>query len=132
MKEEDTDVTLFDFFDELGKRYWNLYRRCLEPLVHIEDRDDELTVIADLPGVRKEEIEVNSTENIIEIKAKLRRAFKFSRLGTIHKEINFEYFHKVIKLPSAVIPEKSKAIFKRGMLEIKIPKKYEKKRIVVE
>lgn len=120
------------FLDDIERFGWSIYRRCLEPLVYVEDHGDEILVTADLPNVNKDDIEITTTGNTIEIKAKLKRVCTFNRLGAIHREVNFEYFHKILTLPSVIIPEKSKARFKNGILQIKLPKRHEKKKIVVE
>jgi HSP20 family protein len=121
------------FFEEIERPSWNLERKCLEPLVYVRDEDDEVVVDVDLPCVRKkEDIEVISTEKMLEIKAKMERAVKFGRWGTVQKDVNFDAFHRIIRLPSEVIPEEVRAKFDRGLLEVRLPKKHRKTRIEIE
>lgn len=105
---------------------------CLEPLIHITEGDEELIISADLPCVKKEDIELFCTEGAVEIRAKMSRQVKFERWGTVQREITFNSFRRSIALPAEVIPEKAKASFKGGILEIRLPKKIKKTRIEVE
>ncbi len=120
------------FLDDVEKFGWNIYKKVLEPLVYIEDHGDEIVVSAELPGVDKKDIEITTTGNTIDIRAKLKSACTFNRLGAVHREVNFEYFHRTLTLPCIVVPEKSKALFRHGILQIRLPKKHEKKKISVE
>jgi HSP20 family protein len=121
-----------DFFDEFERISSDLWQKHLEPLVYVEDKGYEFILTTELPGVKKEDIEINVTENSVDIKAKLKKSCRFHRWGTVHKEVNFECFHKLIRLPSLINPEKAKASFKRSILKIKLPKRHEKRRIKVE
>ncbi|MFB0562358.1 MAG: archaeal heat shock protein Hsp20 [Candidatus Lokiarchaeia archaeon] len=78
-----------------------------EPLTDVIETENEVIIVAETPGVEKEEIQLNSTENEIEIKAG-------------------EKFYKKIQLPTVTIPEEAKASYKNGILEVKIPKKEKK------
>lgn len=120
------------FLDDVEKFGWNIYRKCLEPLVYVEDHGDEIVVNVALPGVDKKDIQINTTGNTVEITAKLKQTCTFNRLGAAHREVNFEYFHRGLTLPCIVVPEKSKALFRHGILQIRLPKKHEKKKIFVE
>jgi HSP20 family protein len=78
-----------------------------EPLTDVIETENEVIIVAETPGIEKDEIKLDSTENELEIKAG-------------------DKFYKKIKLPSATIPEQAKASYKNGILEIKIPKKEKK------
>jgi len=80
------------------------------PRYEIQDAGDELVVIVEMPGVSKEEIDLNVTENYIDIKAE------------VNKE-NFQKKYQVrISLPCEVNPDKAKATYNNGILEITVPK----------
>lgn len=72
------------------------------PIVDILKDTTSLTVIVELPGVEKKNIDINATEQTLKLKA-----FTASRK-----------FRKNIKLPVPVIPNSAKAKFKNGVLEI--------------
>ncbi|NOZ76349.1 MAG: Hsp20/alpha crystallin family protein [Euryarchaeota archaeon] len=106
--------------------------RCLEPLVHVRDAGGEVVITADLPYVRKEDIKVHITEDLVEIEASMARSVTLECCGTIHSETRFRSFKKAVGLPVRVIPEKARARFSKGILEVRVPKKLEPRRIEIE
>lgn len=110
----------------------DLFERHLEPLVYLEGQGPEIKITAELPGVKKEDIEIEVTERMVEIKANLSKKHRFKRWGTIHRELEFECFHRHIPLPEPILTEKTKASFNRGLLEITLPKKHEKRKVKIE
>ncbi len=83
-----------------------------KPLIDVIETDDEVQVIAEMPGVNKEDIEVNATENEVEIKA----------------ESENRRYHEVVKLPCEVIPDSAKARYNNGVLEVVFKKKHPEKK----
>jgi HSP20 family protein len=104
------------------KPSWDSADRCLEPLVEIENRENEIIVTVDLPCVEKEDISLEVSEDALEIRAALKRAIKWERWGVVQKNIEFTAFKKVVILPEKVKPEEATAIFKRGVLKVRLPK----------
>lgn len=102
---------------------WSASDRCLEPLVEVENRENEIIVTVDLPCVdKKEDISLEVSEDTLEIKAMLKHAIRWEKWGMVQKNIEFTAFKKVITLPEKVKPEEATAIFKRGVLRIRLPK----------
>ncbi len=102
---------------------WSASDRCLEPLVEVENRENEIIITADLPCVeKKEDISLEVSEDLLEIKAMLKQAVKWEKWGVVQKNIEFTAFKKVVALPERVKPEEASAVFKRGVLRIKLPK----------
>jgi len=90
------------------------------PLIDVMETENEVNVIAEMPGVEKEDIDVNASENSVEIKA---------------ESVNRKYYEKV-DLPSEVNPDSAKARYNNGVLEIiferKHPKKDDLKKVKIE
>lgn len=85
-----------------------------EPLVDVFESNDEITVVAELPGVEKDKINIEVSED------KRRLIIKAS--DTDRK------YYKEVDLPSEVDPGSAKANYKNGVLEVKLKKtKSEKK-----
>jgi HSP20 family protein len=78
-----------------------------EPLLDICEEDGELIVIAEIPGVRKSDISLNSTESHLKISVNSK---------------NYKFF-KDIQLPCKVEPEGAQARYKNGILEVKLKKR---------
>lgn len=85
-----------------------------EPLVDVLETQDEVTVVAELPGVEKDKINIEVSED------KRKLIIKAS-------DTNRKYY-KEVDLPAEVEPDSAKANYKNGVLEVKLKKiKREKK-----
>ncbi len=83
-----------------------------KPLIDVIETDDEVQVIAEMPGVRKEDIDLNATERSLEIKA----------------EGENRRYHEIVELPCEVVPESAKARYNNGVLEVVFKKKHPEKK----
>ncbi len=107
-------------------------RRCLLPLYELRDLGDEILIRVDLPGVEKaEDITVKGGENKIFIEAKMKRATSFEGLVT-YARCNYQRYSLEITLPVSVDYKKASAVFRDGILEIRLPKKVKFFKVKVE
>jgi HSP20 family protein len=104
----------------------------LEPLYEVEDKENEILVTFDLPRVRKESVEVHTTEDSLEVIARMHDTICWERWGSIQKNITFEVFRKQIRLPERANPEDASASFKNGILKVSLPKVQRKVVINIE
>jgi len=128
--QEEIDAIFRDFMR--GPRIWS-YREpgesisisetWREPFVDIFDRGDRFVITVELPGVRKEDIKLRVTEDTVYIEAQIRREKELEEEGAVRIERYYSGYRRVIRLPEEVIPEKAKARYNNGVLEIEIPKK---------
>jgi HSP20 family protein len=128
--EREIDEALEAFFYE--RPMWDISASQLEPLAHLTETEDKITVSVDLPLVKKEDIKLNVTGDVLEVDAKMQRCIKFERWGTVQRNCEFKSFRKVLKLPSEVIPEEAKAKFKQGILTVELPKRVRRHKIEIE
>lgn len=82
-----------------------------EPLVDIIETDGEVKVVAELPGVEKNDIKLHGTEDTL----------------TISVDIPQRKYYKEIKLPAKVNAREAKTEYKNGVLEITLPKTKEQR-----
>ncbi|KYH42083.1 MAG: heat shock protein Hsp20 [Candidatus Bathyarchaeota archaeon B26-2] len=82
-----------------------------EPLTDVITTDDEVKVIAELPGVEKKDIKLHGTEDAL----------------TISVDTPQRKYHKKVELPVKVDPKKAKASYKNGVLEVTLQRKKEPK-----
>jgi len=82
-----------------------------EPLTDVIEGDKEISVIAELPGVEKKDINLSATEETLEIK-----------VDTPERK-----YSKEVRLPAKVKAEITKASFKNGVLEVKLKRAKDKK-----
>ncbi|MBP1912700.1 Hsp20/alpha crystallin family protein [Thermococcus stetteri] len=128
--QEEIDAIFRDFMR--GPRLWS-YREpggrievsetWREPFADIFDRGDRFVITVELPGVRKEDIKLRVTEDTVYIEAQVRREKELEQEGAIRIERYYTGYRRVIRLPEEVIPEKAKARYNNGVLEIELPKK---------
>ena len=78
-----------------------------EPLVDMIEENNQIKVVAEVPGVKKEDIElvVRDTKLIIKVDTETRK------------------YYKELELPEEVEMEKAKATYNNGVLEVILPKK---------
>jgi len=79
-----------------------------EPLIDVFESGDEVTVIAEMPGVEKEKIDVKVTED--------------GRTLIINASDSNRRYYKEVELPAKVDPASAKASYKNGVLEVKLKK----------
>lgn len=97
------------------------------PLTDLEETDKEIIAKIELPGVDKKDIHLNITENRIEVKVEKKQEAKLEKKGVYREERSYRGFYRSMSLPSEVIPEKAKAKYKDGILEVVMPKSEKKK-----
>jgi len=127
--QEEIDAIFRDVFR--GPRLWRAEperyefasETWREPFVDIFDRGDRFVITVELPGVRKEDIKLRVTEDTVYLEAQVRREKELEEEGAIRVERYYSGYRRVIRLPEEVIPEKAKARYNNGVLEIEIPKK---------
>lgn len=92
------------------------------PKVDVVDRDSDVLVRADIPGVAKEDIEVQVTESTLIIKGSSHKEKSVSKDEYYKNEIMQGRFSRTLSLPCSVISDSAKAQYKDGVLEISMPK----------
>jgi len=91
------------------------------PNVEIFQRSSELVVRADLPGLSKDDVKVDVTDEAITIQGERRREHEDERGGVYRSERSYGSFQRVIALPEGAITDQAKASFRDGVLEITMP-----------
>lgn len=92
------------------------------PRVDVIDREDEICVKAELPGVSKENLEVSLQESVLTIKATTQKE-ETEEKGQYHRrETSRGEFQRTLRLPGPVQSDQAKATFKDGILELILPK----------
>lgn len=97
------------------------------PAVEMFDRENEVVVKAELPGVNKKDIDLSITKDSITLKGEVRREEEIKEENYYASERSYGSFTRTLALPVEVDSEKAKASFKNGVLELVIPKKEEAK-----
>jgi len=103
-----------------------------EPSIDVMESDSEITAKAEMPGIDKKDININVTEDRLEISAETKKEEKKEEKGYIYREMRSGSYYRSVPLPSPVDPENTKASYKDGVLEIKMPKTEVKKKTPVK
>ncbi|MBI5149340.1 MAG: Hsp20/alpha crystallin family protein [Candidatus Omnitrophica bacterium] len=93
------------------------------PEVDIVDEKDQIRVKADVPGMKKDEIEVNVENDVLTIRGEKKEEKEIKEKDFIRSERYYGAFHRSFSLPSSVDASKVNASYKDGVLEITLPKK---------
>ncbi len=95
------------------------------PAVDIKEEKDRFLVIADVPGVKIEDIHISLENNILTIHGERRLEKKEEKEGYSRIERLQGQFYRRFNLPQTVDEAKIQAKCKHGVLEIAIPKRKE-------
>jgi HSP20 family protein len=91
------------------------------PQVEAFERDGKLIVRADLPGLTKDDINVEITDDAIKIRGERRQEKEENDEGYYRSERSYGSFYREIPLPSGVNRDEANASFSNGVLEITMP-----------
>lgn len=97
--------------------------KIVSPRVDITDEGDHYLVKAELPGTKKEDLDITVEDNIISIKAEAKEEKKDEGKNYLIQERRSFSFHRAFELPEEVIADKTSGEMKDGVLRIKLPKK---------
>ncbi|MDO8626951.1 MAG: Hsp20/alpha crystallin family protein [Candidatus Diapherotrites archaeon] len=114
-----------NFFPELKRFNDSANSRDIRsPVLDVIDEGQNLKIVAELPGVEKKDIKFDISEGYISLSAKHKQEITGEGKNFFHQERSFNSFHRRFPLPTEVLPEKAKAEFKNGILEVVLPKKH--------
>ncbi len=106
----------------------------LSPLVDIKEDDKNIIVTTDLPGVSKEDVDIDISNNRVWIKANMHKESEEEKEGYLMRERTYSRFARAFNLPSMVNEDAACAKLENGVLTITMPKAEieEKHRIMIE
>jgi HSP20 family protein len=113
---EEMDRTFGQFFSNAGggTRSWN-------PEMEIAERDGQLHIQTDLPGVRPEDVKVEITHDRLTISGERKSEREHKVGGAYRSERRYGEFYREIALPEGVNGDQAKAQFHDGVLEVTVP-----------
>jgi HSP20 family protein len=91
------------------------------PQLEVSHRNNELVIRADLPGLGKDDVKVDVTDDRLTIQGERKREHEEERGGVYRSERSYGSFYREIPLPEGTISDQAKATFKDGVLEITMP-----------
>jgi HSP20 family protein len=97
-----------------GTALWN-------PAVEVRQKDNNLIVCADLPGIDQNDVRLAIENDALVIEGERKREHEEDREGWHRTERSYGRFYRAIPLPEGAQAENAKAEFRNGVLEVTIP-----------
>ena len=98
------------------------------PSLDVFEEKDSVVVKAELPGMKKEDVEVNLSGEHLTIKGEKKEDKEVKEDDYYRRERSYGSFLRTVALPCEVKSDEIKASFKDGVLEIRMPKTEEAKK----
>ncbi|WP_250632355.1 Hsp20/alpha crystallin family protein [Rhodoflexus caldus] len=124
--------SLFPVFNQLLSDFWNnddLLSRTTQfvPAANIKENADEFIVELAVPGLKKEDFNIQVEDNVLRISA-TKQNESTDETTTVHRrEFSFHSFERTFRLPKSADGDKIAATYTDGVLHLNIPKREEAK-----
>lgn len=131
--EREMDRTMDDFFGRRLRPWWpSIWSRggdaeFITPTVDVYEEKEDIVVNAELPGMTKDDIEVEVSDAHLILKGQKKKEETTEKEDYYACERSYGAFHRSVALPKDVQADKVKASFRNGVLEIRLPKTEEAK-----
>jgi HSP20 family protein len=131
--EREMDRMMDDLFGRRMRPWWpSIWPRAgdgefITPMVDVYEEKDDIVVKAELPGLGKDDVEVNISESELTLKGEKKKEETIDEENYYRCERSYGTFLRSVDLPADVQADKVKASFKNGVLEIRMPKTEEAK-----
>lgn len=99
------------------------------PAIEMSEHDNEYCVKVELPGIKKEDIDLEIGENSLTIKGETEHKTEEKGENLYKSEFRYGQFTRTLAFPSEVKCMDAKADFKDGVLTIMVPKAEEVKKL---
>jgi len=91
------------------------------PALEVFERDNNVVVRAELPGLNKDDVKVEVTDEGLIIQGERKREHEDRGEGWYRSERSYGQFYRHIPLPEGANYDQAKAQFENGILEIEVP-----------
>ncbi len=120
-------VLMRRFSEEMDRSFGHLFSHgssnsaAWMPAIEIYERDGQLQVRAELPGLKPEDVKVEVTDGALIIQGERKYEHEENKKGVYCSERRYGQFYREIPLPEGADVERAKAQFNNGVLDIKLP-----------
>lgn len=111
---------------------WDLSRGSKLPAIDVIDRPDHILIRAEVPGVKKEDLDVSVSDNRVTIRAATKFEEEKEEGEYYRREMRHGAYSRSVSLPADVDSAEARASFKDGILELTLPKTAPSKRRAIK
>lgn len=119
-----------------GRRRWLETPDVRLPYADLIDSGREYRVMAEVPGIPKDKLNITVTDREIKIEGEAKTDLHEEEEGFIRQERGYSRISRRLAFPEPVVAEKAEASLENGVLEVKVPKKapttFTRRRIAVK
>jgi len=112
------DRRLSEMFHEVGPAEATTVK---VPAIESFVKDRNLIIRADVPGLEAKDIDLTVLDNVLTIKGERKEEKEVNKDEYIRREVAYGSFERRVTLPDGTDPEKIKASFKNGVIEVTMP-----------
>jgi HSP20 family protein len=123
----DIQTEVNHLFDSFFGRSATAPGRSWTPPVDMYATKDDLVLTLELPGISEKDVSVSITGDLLTVKGERRFENQVKEEDRLHVERTYGKFERLVQLPMAVQPDRVKATYRDGVLEIRLPKAEELK-----
>jgi HSP20 family protein len=102
------------------------FRETVLPSVDLEDQGKQYRLTVDLPGFKKEDVDVEVADDSVTVHAKKTQSEEEKGKNYVRRERAAQTYYRRVQLPETVLSDEAKASLNNGVLEINLPKKQPK------
>ena len=95
--------------------------QCYRPHVDILEANDELMLVADMPGVKSDSIDVNFEDGLLTLQGRVEPRYG-QRVDFLHYEYGVGDFYRTFRVSEQIDPTKIHAEYRDGVLAVHLPK----------
>jgi len=105
----------------LWRGYENEETKVWAPAIEVFEKDNRFFVRVELPGLSKEDVKVELTDDYLIIKGERKKEKEEKGEGFYRTELSYGQFYRSVPIPEFANLEETQAIFTNGVLEVTIP-----------
>ncbi len=118
------DDAIQNFFTPSGSahRFFEDFERTAYPVMDLLEKNNEIVLTAEIPGMDKKDIDISVHDNILTIRGEKKHEKKEEKENYLWMERSYGVFTRSIRLPDHVDTKKVEASYKNGLLTLVMPK----------
>jgi HSP20 family protein len=106
----------------LGSWFGDFSASEFQPRIDVTDEGDTLRIVAELPGMTRDDVELEVIEDMLVISGDKRFESTSEEQGCYRVERSFGHFQRAVPLPAGIDLDRAEARFENGVLTLRVPK----------